>query len=218
MERRYFPGTVFPERTTDTSASGSGCPLRIMSTVTYSTSAPASLAAPATARIMGEMYGGTPKAAGSSMYPSMTATLGLPFMPTPYPSLVIAFCPFRPGCPLCGYRTGTDPLPDYGRKCPADRRPMARGRSYIRSEGPCPPFHDMAIALCQTGTCFQENGYGKVRGTHPIHVNDGSPGASFSTLFRVCRDVCLPYPKSNTINNREFYRRLETSQYFLRNS
>ena len=72
IERRYFPGTVFPERTTLTAASGILAPLRIMSMVRYSTlSAPASSAAPAMARDIGEMYGGTPSAAGSSMYPSM---------------------------------------------------------------------------------------------------------------------------------------------------
>ena len=68
IERRYFPGTVFPDMTTLTSACGSLAPWRIMSIVTYSTlSAPASRAAPAMARIIGEMYGGTPSAAGSSM-------------------------------------------------------------------------------------------------------------------------------------------------------
>jgi len=68
MLRRYLPGTVLPLSTTVTAASGISAPSRIMSMVTYSTrSAPASMAAPAMARIMGEMYGGTPSAAGSSM-------------------------------------------------------------------------------------------------------------------------------------------------------
>ena len=78
MERMYFPGTVLPDSTTDTSASGTSAPPRTMSTVRYSTSAPASMAAPATARIIGDMYGGTPSAAGSSMYPSTTSTLAMP--------------------------------------------------------------------------------------------------------------------------------------------
>ena len=68
MERRYLPGTVLPDKTTDTEASGTGFPLRTMSADMYSTlSAPASRAAPAMARIIGDMYGGTPRAAGSSM-------------------------------------------------------------------------------------------------------------------------------------------------------
>ena len=75
MERRYFPGTVFPERTTLTDASGMRAPLRMPSMVRYSTlSAPASSAAPAMERDIGEMYGGTPSAAGSSMYPSIRRT------------------------------------------------------------------------------------------------------------------------------------------------
>ena len=76
MLLRYFPGTVFPDRTTVTADSGILFPLRIMSIEMYSTlSAPASMAAPAIERIMGEMYGGTPNAAGSSMYPSMSVTM-----------------------------------------------------------------------------------------------------------------------------------------------
>ena len=76
MERRYFPGTVLPDMTTLTSASGTLHPLLSMSAVMYSTlSAPASMAAPAMARTIGEMYGGTPSAAGSSMYPSTRRTV-----------------------------------------------------------------------------------------------------------------------------------------------
>ncbi len=68
MERRYLPGTVFPDKTIVTDASGISFPWRIMSMETYSTlSAPASSAAPAMERIIGDMYGGTPRAAGSSM-------------------------------------------------------------------------------------------------------------------------------------------------------
>ena len=56
IDLRYLPGTVFPDSTTDTAASGSFLPFLIMSMETYSTlSAPASRAAPAIERIMGEM-------------------------------------------------------------------------------------------------------------------------------------------------------------------
>ena len=80
MVLRYFPGTVFPDRTTETAASGSFLPFLIISMEMYSTlSAPASSAAPAMERIIGEMYGGTPNAAGSSMYPSIRAiTISFP--------------------------------------------------------------------------------------------------------------------------------------------
>ena len=77
IDLMYFPGTVFPDIRTLTFASGILYPRRIISIVMYSTSPPASIAAPATALEIGEMYGGTPKAAGSSMYPSIRTTLML---------------------------------------------------------------------------------------------------------------------------------------------
>ena len=83
MVLRYLPGTVLPDNTTETAASGSFLCFLIMSMEMYSTlSAPASKAAPAMERIIGEMYGGTPNAAGSSMYPSIraiTISLGMSF-------------------------------------------------------------------------------------------------------------------------------------------
>lgn len=54
IERRYLPGTVLPEITTDTSARGIAHPPRTMSTVMYLASVPASVAAPYAARAAGD--------------------------------------------------------------------------------------------------------------------------------------------------------------------
>jgi len=71
MALRYLPGTAEPAMMRLRSVLGSVTPRRHCSTVKYVASAPASRAAPKAALICGEMYGGTPRQAGSSTKPSI---------------------------------------------------------------------------------------------------------------------------------------------------